>query len=79
VPVREGDTLEDVEARANELCAEALADAVAAVAAGRELAREPQGEPTTLFRRPGPGERARCARLVAEGEALRLYREAGGA
>jgi methionyl-tRNA formyltransferase len=78
VPIEEGDTLDSIQRRADALCAEALADVVARAARGEPLPREPQREPGEISRWLTPAERARAEKLVASGEVLCRYREAGG-
>ena len=78
VPIEEGDTFEAIQRRADALCAEALADVAARAARGEQLRREPQREPGELSRWLTPAERARAEELVASGEVLRRYGEAGG-
>lgn len=78
VPVEEGDSLDDIEARAIRICTRALADVVARVWRGEELTPE-VGEPSDeVFTWLNAAERARCDELIAAGEAVRLYREAAG-
>jgi methionyl-tRNA formyltransferase len=76
VPVEPGDSLDDIQLRANRLCASALADVAAAVARGEDVPREPQAPSPEVLRWLDAGRRARAEELVAAGEALRLYRGA---
>jgi methionyl-tRNA formyltransferase len=76
VHVEEGDTLTDIQRRADRLCAETLADVVAALFRGEDLPREPQQAPAEVLRWLDDDRLARAEGLVASGEALRLYREA---
>lgn len=76
VPIEVDDDLEAIEGRADRLCADTLADVVARAWRGERIPREPQEASPIVYRWLDPEGRARCARLVAEGEALRLYRNA---
>jgi folate-dependent phosphoribosylglycinamide formyltransferase PurN len=75
VPIVEGDTLAAIEARANEISAVALADVASRAARGETLPREPQRGAGRLYRRLDAHQRDQAERLVAEGVALRLYRQ----
>lgn len=75
VPVEPGDTLAAIQHRADRLCAEALADVAAAVAAGAEVPREPQQATGGILRWLDPDRLAEAERQVADGKPLRLYRE----
>ena len=74
VPVEPGDTLADIQGRADRLCAQALADVAAALWRGEEIAREPQQATPEVLRWLDPGQRAQAEELVRSGEAMRLYR-----
>lgn len=78
VPVEPGDTLTEIQARANRLCADSLADVAAAVWRGEEIPREPQEPSPEILHWLDPEQRARAEKLVRSGEALRLYRAAAG-
>ena len=79
VPVEPGDTLDDIQHRADRMCAEALADVTAAIVRGEPISREPQDARGDILRWPDPEQRRRAEELVEAGEALRLYREAAHA
>ena len=76
VPIEAGDTLADIQGRADRLCAAALADVVARAWRGEELPRERQGNPGEVGRWLDPQERARAEELIAAGDVLRRYRDA---
>jgi methionyl-tRNA formyltransferase len=76
VPVHPGESLDEIEARAIEMCTTALAEMTARLYRGEELPRV-QGEPSTeVFTWLNEAERARCDALIEAGEAVRLFREA---
>ena len=77
VPVEPGDALGDIQRRADMLCAAALADVVARAARGEELSREPQPAPGELGGWLDADERARAEELIARGDVLRRYEDAG--
>lgn len=76
VPVGRNDRLEEIEARADRMCAEALADVVAQIYRGEELPREPQSGPSPIYRWLDADGRRKAERLVADGAAFRLYEAA---
>jgi methionyl-tRNA formyltransferase len=78
VPIEPDDTLADIQFRADRLCAEALADVAAAVAKGEAIEREPQNATQEILRWLDAERLAEAEDRVAQGEALRLYREARG-
>lgn len=78
VSIEPGDTLANVQRRADRLCAVALADVAAAVVRGDPIKREPQERSEEVLRWLEPERLAEAERLVADGEALRLYHAARG-
>jgi methionyl-tRNA formyltransferase len=76
VPIEPGDTLADIQQRADRLCAAALTDVVARAWRGEELPRERQTQPGQVGRWLDDEERTRAEELIAAGDALRRYREA---
>jgi methionyl-tRNA formyltransferase len=78
VPIEPGDTLADVQRRADHLCAIAVADVTAAVVRGDAIERDPQDGPGEILRWLEPERLAEAERLVADGSALRLYLAARG-
>lgn len=78
VPIEPADSLATIEARADRMCAEALADVVACIYHGETLTREPQIGPSPIYRWLDREQRAQAERLVADGTVMRVYREALG-
>jgi methionyl-tRNA formyltransferase len=78
VPIEAGDTLADIQRRADRVCIQALVDVTAAVVHGDPIKREPQEGSGEILRWLGSARLAQAERLVAEGEALRLYQAARG-
>ena len=76
VPIQPGDTLDDIQHRADRMCAVALAEVTAAIVRGEPIARKPQNAEAEILRWPDPEQRRHAEELVEAGEALRLYRQA---
>jgi methionyl-tRNA formyltransferase len=76
VPINLDDTLEQIEARADRMCAEALADVVSQIYRGEDLVHEPQSSPSPIYRWLDADGRREAERLVANGVAFRLYEAA---
>jgi methionyl-tRNA formyltransferase len=75
VPIEEGDTVGSIQRRADQLCAEALAEVAARAVRGEQLPREPQEEPGAISQRLTPAELEQAEARVASGEVLRRYRQ----
>ena len=76
VPIEREDSLEAIEARADRMCADVLADVIARVYRGDGLDGTSQDGPSPLYAWLDAKGRLEAARLVADGSAYRLYEEA---
>ena len=76
VPVGPDDSLDEIEDRANRICARALADVAARLWRGEQVDPVQLPPSAEVFKWMTPAERERCDQLIAAGEAARLYREA---